>query len=145
MVYYNFVVSSSFAEFSSFVRSDLKHHTSGTQMNTNKHKWNTNVDVKNGKISSNFKNSYQGSYVSPKRILRGIFSQQKRQGSTRSTSSFNKACDFFSTGLLRFFIVFLDNKMSLPKRRTRLFGSEREGNECFTFLVFFCCKVEIPN
>ena len=41
--------------------------------------------------------------------------------------------------------IFLDHKRSLPKMRTRLLGSEREGNECFTFLVFFCCKVEIPS
>ena len=76
---------------------------------------------------------------------RNIFSAEKAGKYEGHFTHAIKRATFSVLDFFNFSWISLDNKKRVTKRRTRLFGSEREGNECFTFLVFFCCKVEIPN
>ena len=54
--------------------------------------------------------------------------------------SFNKVCDFFITGLLRFSWIFLDNKRSLPKGVRDYLGVRERGMNTLFSLYFFAAK-----
>ena len=82
---------------------------------------------------------------SKKNSKRNIFSAEKAGKYEGHFTCSIKRATFSVLDFYDFSWIFLDHKMSLPKMHTRLFWSEREGNECFTFLVFFCSKVEIPT